>query len=1484
MYTNNTESSIAVKLQLDQPINGISIARSLIEHYRKSVHSALIREGVSSDQADLILGDYALHSGISSGALNHDIWFTLRRPFAVSDLTLTELARELGLRQSLVDTFSKHPRLYRYQEEAVRAILAGRCTVLATGTGSGKTEAFLIPLIERCLRHGGPGVKAIIVYPMNALAEDQRQRIEDYLGRTGLRVERYTGEEDPALRAQRDRMLHNPPDILVTNHVMLERILTRNRTRPLRGIGSLQTVVFDEVHTFRGNVGADIGWLIRRLRAACNTNPVFVGASATLKSHGRHLADESGAHESALQRYLRDLFAPPDDDVVLIQPSYVDEPLSGGSFPEPRWENLRWPESVADASTISAAFLGRDPEEESDDTWSFVDDGSHRDMDRLGYNAELRDHALIRSWRAFLVERGAATYAELVDEARATYEAHHSRPCPNAEGLAAAALTAITEANAATAQVRREGGSSSTLLDLVTHLVLGKVKGWLLLCLVCGRYTSGYENECRRCGAALFDAIRSDATSVLAEVDWAQRRLVPVRRDGSRWPRLTATVSRLHPMDTTSPDGIRVEVVEGSATSESLQFEESPNGTLQVRPFSTTENPRSHDIFVNASETADGLDHLASISEETLSLSGHAPRLLVFGNDRTSVSVVGYVLREHLADQYLRDLVGRRVNHHTVGLDQVLLEARQGLAESTRTTYHKELEENLAHWFVRLCATPCRSFPRHQGTLAPADPELLATLGPAAEFLVHTCIMEGAISWYELVERPSHQTRHHFEFDHRRRTSRRVLRFTRGAFPASNDVQSIALTGETNSLYEAEVNRFGVAALESAAQLLVDHGVLVHVKDALQDGIPAYALAPAAVTLVRWPAIDQLSEYRAVGIHTSETPRAERHQIERDFSDPATPLSIIVATSTLEMGVDIGALRTVLSLGVPPTPANYAQRAGRAGRSPHAWYALSIIWCDESDPHDRFFLQNTTEMRGLLSGQVLQPEMDIDNPRVVRRHLLAAVLQDCLGNPAQLRHLIQDPLSGRERLPKDLLTQFEQRLSVRDVLRHELAPILKKVVARQSGRRGESEEAWFTSANAPNYGFRQDELSLYLRHEPETGAKRPTAPRLETISRRPPEQAVRSWALGTPVATPRGTMRIQHGYPETPETFQFPDLDQARMTVAQYKGFLVTREEGWVSRGELRSTSMLISHLHATKPERGTEGNIDWLKWWAVSDAQLSVVNRGREIQQGSESQPTPPWGFRTRCDALLVAYDALVLGNVGEVGLASALDHAIQRYIRISDADLLLLQDVEGNLIDPGFRALVLADVSGHGLVPMERLAREFREILQGALDRLRRCDCRNGCFRCLRTYNTSRLAAQISKADTEKVLAAILGEGSWTPPLPPNPHEPQWYGDQVCVDINARGKQVEWSVADHKGTEPIRDGEKPALVQALLVALDHVPDDACVIVRTNKSYFADLIRGKRKSKLDGDESRLVFRLLRFPRVRAESPPRRQQPRNIRG
>lgn len=207
--------------------------------------------------------------------------------------SLDELTSQKILHPTIRDIFQGFT-LYRHQVEAIKLGTAAKDFIVTSGTGSGKSLTYIGSVFHHLLSHPSEeGVTAVVVYPMNALINSQYDEFtrykENYEKSTGqdfpISFGQYTGQEKEDAR---QKMREKPPQILLTNYMMLELLLTRLRERSIRdGIfQNLRFLVFDELHTYRGRQGADVALLVRRIRARCARPVTCIGTSATMVSVG----------------------------------------------------------------------------------------------------------------------------------------------------------------------------------------------------------------------------------------------------------------------------------------------------------------------------------------------------------------------------------------------------------------------------------------------------------------------------------------------------------------------------------------------------------------------------------------------------------------------------------------------------------------------------------------------------------------------------------------------------------------------------------------------------------------------------------------------------------------------------------------------------------------------------------------------------------------------------------------------------------------------------------------------------------------------------------------------------------------------------------------------------------------------------------------------------------------------------------------------
>jgi len=197
---------------------------------------------------------------------------------SIDDLKIPSRLKSLLLKRGI-------SRLYKFQEQALEEIQAGKDVVLVAPTGQGKTEAFVLPIINRLLAttqdaFAERGIRALLVYPTKALARDQYDKLEQMCSASSLRLGVFDGDV-PA--NQREKIYANPPDILLTNPDVLHYHLGWDRSRLVPLLRSVKHVVLDEIHLYTGSMGANVYYILKRLEMESGKLQV-VGASATVSN------------------------------------------------------------------------------------------------------------------------------------------------------------------------------------------------------------------------------------------------------------------------------------------------------------------------------------------------------------------------------------------------------------------------------------------------------------------------------------------------------------------------------------------------------------------------------------------------------------------------------------------------------------------------------------------------------------------------------------------------------------------------------------------------------------------------------------------------------------------------------------------------------------------------------------------------------------------------------------------------------------------------------------------------------------------------------------------------------------------------------------------------------------------------------------------------------------------------------------------------
>ncbi len=336
---------------------------------------------VNRDRQEPALAKFIKDSFNRPRALFAGPYLELTAPYQTAE-TLQDLAQEGVITPKLLQMGCfQHNKplpvdapLYTHQVKSLRKLcVENRNIVVSSGTGSGKTECFLLPILNDLLKDPSPGVRAVLIYPLNALVNDQLDRLRVLLQGTEITFGRYTSElldkasraeaamkkeweeMEPARRALFDQYpLPNEiigrdqireqgrlPQILITNYAMLEYLLLRPQDSPLFNAGKWRFVVLDEAHSYAGAQGIEVGLLMRRLKHRLKLEPDHmrcIATSATLTN------DDAEPARNFAEALFGEKFR--TDDIIFGEPNHHYIPPAAprrppvAAYVHPQFEDL----------------------------------------------------------------------------------------------------------------------------------------------------------------------------------------------------------------------------------------------------------------------------------------------------------------------------------------------------------------------------------------------------------------------------------------------------------------------------------------------------------------------------------------------------------------------------------------------------------------------------------------------------------------------------------------------------------------------------------------------------------------------------------------------------------------------------------------------------------------------------------------------------------------------------------------------------------------------------------------------------------------------------------------------------------------------------------------------------------------------------------------------------------------------------------------
>lgn len=948
---------------------------------------------------------------------------TFKQGARVSDLIEEgTLAPEFS---SLVDTGEIFPSLYNHQERSIRATVDEmRNVVIATGTGSGKTEAFLLPIVNGLLRQHDAGllttnVKAILLYPMNALANDQMKRIRDifrhlppeitfgrYIGATENKQsdadkDWHTRNGRDAVRPineliSREVMDNTPPHLLLTNYAMLERLLLLPKSKSLFS-DDLQWIVLDEVHSYDGARGTEMAFLLRRLRqrtVGTRGRLQCFAASATLGN------GESSA--PAVADYASALFDEPFDVNGVITPTHVPIEIKPGTpsleaaalsrlgqnlpinLDDPTWVGLktglrenpaalpvRYHQIVKSPAGAFVCLSPHHPDSPSTPRITLQPGRSCVACSNIGVESRLIELAACRSCGAEYLRgrerQGRLEAADPQDDSPTLLLLGTTRTSldpPDIASWSPGGDSAEKDDSYGEAEVDHSPKSICVGCLKITEPAMScDCASPAVVDVFAGKKPNGGRSDrCLNCGyagtgfGAIFRAVASvDALSAVLASS------------------LYATIPP-DPADK-GPGGAR----------KLLAFSDSRQDAAYFAPFLEVENEkllRRGIIFRALIALSKDKAYRAPWESEVMSAA--LARLLEelnLARGNAAMKTARTWLRAELIPRDTKQSL-EGVGLLRCSLDSDSLSGTTKILES----YGVDQPETI----VRMLLDTMRldGAVGTEGSVDPSDPIFSPLLAE------HQYILQG-------------QTHGNVPF-HRwigsaRDTKNRRTRLVRKALDrAGSSVHEVDVLTEiwnvllTDGVLVGRDGRFNIpldawfydipdggrSFCEVCRRWTWLGGTICPTPSC--SGSPAIMEQPSDY----WSAIYSSTgrvQSMVVQEHTAQWTSDEAQRIQEEFIEGR--VNVLSCSTTFEMGVDVGAVQAVLCRNVPPTPANYIQRAGRAGR--RAGDASLAVTLARTRSHDSYY---AAQPERLVSGVVPVPSINVDNVDLARRHLYATAL------------------------------------------------------------------------------------------------------------------------------------------------------------------------------------------------------------------------------------------------------------------------------------------------------------------------------------------------------------------------------------------------------------------------------------------------------------------------------------------------------------
>jgi DEAD/DEAH box helicase domain-containing protein len=252
---------------------------------KKDSQNMLEKEGIlqSEDEIKKMIGDSKVDEITKSVLFSKRHYVSQFRSIEEPEPEMGSNIEDFGLDQRIVEVLQSKgiTKLYQFQEDAIHDIMLGNNIVITAPTASGKTEAFVVPIIQKIIdsKTAHNNVQAIFVYPTKSLSRDQLPKIKELTDKLDLEVAVFDGDTK---EVDRRRILNAPPDIIITNFDVLHYYLW-HRSKFASLLNTIKFMVVDEAHVYSGIFGSNVHYIIKRMKRIA-PKIQFVASSATLEN------------------------------------------------------------------------------------------------------------------------------------------------------------------------------------------------------------------------------------------------------------------------------------------------------------------------------------------------------------------------------------------------------------------------------------------------------------------------------------------------------------------------------------------------------------------------------------------------------------------------------------------------------------------------------------------------------------------------------------------------------------------------------------------------------------------------------------------------------------------------------------------------------------------------------------------------------------------------------------------------------------------------------------------------------------------------------------------------------------------------------------------------------------------------------------------------------------------------------------------------